>query len=179
MPNRINGQKFPDRLKVKKWIGTASTTGATTSSPTYVKLGSVRVDNVFTASEVLTVTGMVTKTGTNGTCSLHLYWNETDDLTTPTSLGIYNSNNALGITFLFQRRLAISGVTGSGNGTIIMNNTINALNDLTPSANGHGATGRGFIYSPVNWSSQGYIILAGQTRQTTDYLNFISLQISN
>ena len=67
MPNKINGQSFPNRLKSKKWIGTASTAGATTSSATYVKLGSVRVDNFFTASEVLTVTSMVTKTGTNGT----------------------------------------------------------------------------------------------------------------
>ena len=179
MPNRINGQSFPYRLKSKKWIGTASTAGATTSSSTYVKLGSVRVDNVFTASEVLTVTSMVTKTGTNGTCSLHLYWNDTDDLTTPTSLGFYNTNSASGITFLFQRRLAISGVTGSGNGTIVMRNTTNALNDLTPSSNGHGATAGGFLYSPINWTTQGYIIIAGQTRQPTDSLKFISLQISN
>jgi hypothetical protein len=179
MPNRINGQKFPDRLKTKKWIGTASTAGATTSSSTYVKLGSVRVDNVFTASEVLTVTSMVTKTGPNGTCSLHLYWNNTDDLLTPTSLGFYNTNSATGSTFLFQRRLAISGVTGSGNGTIVMRNTTNALNDLTPSSNGHGATAGGFIYSSINWVTEGYIIIAGQTRQPTDFLKFISLQISN
>ena len=98
MPNKINGQSFPYRLKSKKWIGTASTTGATTSSSSFVKLGSVRVDNVFDLNEVLTVTSMVTKTGTNGTCSLHLYWNETDDLTTPTSLGFYRTNNVNGIT---------------------------------------------------------------------------------
>jgi hypothetical protein len=179
MPNRINGQKFPDRLKTKKWIGTASTAGATTSSSTYVKLGSVRVDNVFTASEVLTVTSMVTKTGINGTCSLHLYYNNTDDLTTPTSLGFYRTNNVNGITFLFQRRLAISGVTGSGNGTIVMRNTTNAINDLMPSSNGHGATAGGFIYSPIDWTTEGYIIIAGQTGQPTDFLKFISLQISN
>ena len=179
MPNRINGQKFPDRLKSKKWIGTASTAGATTSSSSFVKLGSVRVDNVFIVNEVLTVTAMVTKTGINGTCSLHLYWNETDDLTTPTSLGFYRTNNVNGITFLFQRRLAIDNLTGSGNGTIVMRNTTNALNDLTPSSNGHGATAGGFLYSPINWSTEGYIIIAGQTRQPTDFLKFISLQISN
>ena len=179
MPNKINGQSFPFRLKSKKWIGTASTTGATTSSSSFVKLGSVRVDNVFVLNEVLTVTSMVTKTGTNGTCSLHLYWNETDDLTTPTSLGFYRTNSASGVTFLFQRRLAIDNLTGSGNGTIVMRNTTNALNDLMPSSNGHGATGGGFLYSPINWSTEGYIIIAGQTRQPTDFLKFISLQISN
>ena len=179
MPNKINGQSFPYRLKSKKWIGTASTTGATTSSSSFVKLGSVRVDNVFVLNEVLTVTSMVTKTGTNGTCSLHLYWNETDDLTTPTSLGFYRTNSASGVTFLFQRRLAIDNLTGSGNGTIVMRNTTNALNDLMPSSNGHGATGGGFLYSPINWSTEGYIIIAGQTRQPTDFLKFISLQISN
>jgi len=179
MPNKINGQSFPYRLKSKKWIGTASTAGATTSSATYVKLGSVRVDNVFTASEVLTVTAMVTKRGTTGTCSIHLYYNDTDDLTTPTSLGFYRTNSASGVTFLFQRRLAISGVTGSGNGTIIMRNTTNALNDLTPSSNGHGATSGGFLYSPINWTTQGYIIIAGQTSTTADFLKFFSLQISN
>ena len=179
MPNKINGQSFPFRLKSKKWIGTASTTGATTNSSAFVKLGSVRVDNVFVLNEVLTVTSMVTKTGTNGTCSIHLYWNETDDLTTPTSLGFYRTDSVSGITFLFQRRLAISGVTGSGNGTIVMRNTTNALNDLTPSSNGHGATAGGFLYSPINWSTEGYIIIAGQTRQATDSLKFISLQISN
>lgn len=179
MPNKINGQSFPFRTKSKKWIGTASTTGATTSSSSFVKLGSVRVDNVFVLNEVLTVTSMVTKTGTNGTCSLHLYWNETDDLTTPTSLGFYRTNSASGVTFLFQRRLAIDNLTGSGNGTIVMRNTTNALNDLMPSSNGHGATGGGFLYSPINWSTEGYIIIAGQTRQPTDFLKFISLQISN
>jgi hypothetical protein len=179
MPNKINGQSFPFRLKSKKWIGTASTTGATTSSSSFVKLGSVRVDNVFVLDEVLTVTSMVTKTGTNGTCSLHLYWNETDDLTTPTSLGFYRTSSASGVTFLFQRRLAIDNLTGSGNGTIVMRNTTNALNDLTPSSNGHGATAGGFLYSPINWSTEGYIIIAGQTRQPTDFLKFISLQISN
>ena len=179
MPNRINGQLFPYRLKSKKWIGTASTTGATTSSSSFVKLGSVRVDNVFVLNEVLTVTSMVTKTGTNGTCSLHLYWNETDDLTTPTSLGFYRTSSASGVTFLFQRRLAIDNLTGSGNGTIVMRNTTNALNDLTPSSNGHGATAGGFLYSPINWSTEGYIIIAGQTKQPTDFLKFISLQISN
>ena len=179
MPNKINGQSFPFRTKSKKWIGTASTTGATTSSSSFVKLGSVRVDNVFVLNEVLTVTSMVTKTGTNGTCSLHLYWNETDDLTTPTSLGFYRTNSASGVTFLFQRRLAIDNLTGSGNGTIVMRNSINALNDLMPSSNGHGATAGGFLYSPINWSTEGYIIIAGQTRQPTDFLKFISLQISN
>ena len=179
MPNRINGQLFPYRLKSKKWIGTASTTGATTSSSSFVKLGSVRVDNVFVLNEVLTVTSMVTKTGTNGTCSIHLYWNETDDLTTPTSLGFYRTSSASGVTFLFQRRLAIDNLTGSGNGTIVMRNTTNALNDLTPSSNGHGATAGGFLYSPINWSTEGYIIIAGQTKQPTDFLKFISLQISN
>ena len=179
MPNKINGQSFPFRTKSKKWIGTASTTGATTSSSSFVKLGSVRVDNVFVLNEVLTVTSMVTKTGTNGTCSIHLYWNETDDLTTPTSLGFYRTNSASAVTFLFQRRLAIDNLTGSGNGTIVMRNTTNALNDLMPSSNGHGATGGGFLYSPINWSTEGYIIIAGQTRQPTDFLKFISLQISN
>jgi len=179
MPNRINGQLFPYRNKSKKWIGTASTTGATTSSSSFVKLGSVRVDNVFVLNEVLTVTSMVTKTGTNGTCSIHLYWNETDDLTTPTSLGFYRTSSASGVTFLFQRRLAIDNLTGSGNGTIVMRNTTNALNDLTPSSNGHGATAGGFLYSPINWSTEGYIIIAGQTKQPTDFLKFISLQISN
>jgi hypothetical protein len=75
--------------------------------------------------------------------------------------------------------LAISNVTGSGNGTIVMRNTTNDLNDLTPSSNGHGATAGGFLYSPINWTTEGYIIIAGQTRQPTDFLKFISLQISN
>lgn len=185
MPNRINGQKFPDKLKIKKVVGTASATGATVSSLAWTKLSSVRVDNVFTASEVLTVTAMVTKTGTNGTCSIQLYWNNTDDLDTPTSLGFFRSSNIEGVTFLFQRRLALSDITGGGNGTMLLNPAVNALNDMMPSASGHGATGRGVLYSSINWTTPGYIVLAGQTAQiqavvgVADYLTSISLQISN
>ena len=179
MPNRINGRKFPDKLKVKKVVGTASTTGATNSSTSFYKLSSVRVDNIFTASEILNITGMVTKTGTSGTCSLQLYWNNTDDLVTPTSLGFYRTNYAPGVTFLFQRRLAISGVTGSGNGTMVLNPAVNALNDLMPSFNGHGATGRGLFYTSINWVTEGYIILAGQNSSANDFLRSISLQITN
>lgn len=182
MPNRINGANFPTRLKVKKSVGTVSVSGTTGSSTTFYKLSSVRVDNIFTASEVLTVTGMVTKTGTSGTCSLQLYWNNTDDLNTPTSLGFYRSNNVNGVTFLFQRRIAIDGVTGSGNGSMILNPNTNALNDLMPSANGHGATGGGVWYSPINWTTTGYIILAGQNSSAgvnLDFLRSVSLQITN
>lgn len=184
MPNRINGQKFPDRLKVKKVVATASVDGATNSSTTFYKLSSVRVDNVFTASEILTVTAMTTKTGTNGTCSLQLYWNDTDDLNTPTSLGFFRSTSSNAVTFLFQRRLAISNITGGGNGTMTLNPAVNALNDMVPTLNGsgidgHGATGRGLYYTPINWTTTGYIILGGQNSSSSDFLRSISLQISN
>lgn len=179
MPNRINGQKFPDRLKTKKVIGTASPSGLTISSTSFTYLTSVRVDNIFTASDILTVTAMTTKSATNGTCSLQLYWNNTNDLTTPTSLGFYRSNDVNGKTFLFQRRIAISNVTGSGNGSMILKPTVNALNDLMPSINGHGATGGGVEYTSIDWTTTGYIILAGQNSSSSDYLQTVSLQISN
>lgn len=176
---RINGANLPYKFSEKRWIGTASTTFTSSNSVAITKLASVFVTaSYFKINDILTVTSAITKTGVNGTCSFYLYINDTDSLTTPTLLGRYSSFVTNGINFLFQRRLAIDNPTGAGNGTIIMNSSTPAINDLAVSGTGHGATGGGFQYVPINWGTASYIIVAGAVRSTSDSIKAISLQIT-
>lgn len=160
MPNKINSNSFPKKSTGKKSVGTCSVHGVTESSTSFYYLSSVRVDNVgFTNSDILTVTAMTTKTGTNGTFSLQLYWNTVDSITGPDliPIGFYTQPPELRLydhAPLFQRRLAIGSITGTGVGTIVFgkirtvgpNNSLNvvgtysrqynsALNDMIPAAN--------------------------------------------
>ncbi len=176
---KMNSVDLPIKANAKKVIGTSSISGPAAGTALTLLMSIPIPANTFVADEVLTVTAMVTKTQTTATASVFLYYNDTNNLTTPTLLGFFRATSGAAVTFPFQRRLAIDNASGAGFGTIIMQPTINAVNDMAPSPRGYGATAGGFLYSAINWTTAGFIVLAGAVANTNNTMRAVSLQISN
>jgi len=152
-----------------------TTPQSTTSSLTEVKLGSIFVPaNTFKTFDVVKLESFVKKTGTNAVSNVRLYWNNTDDLTTPVQIA-ENIGVAATITaILFVRRLSIMVSDGSGNGTNVLLNTvdinqdyINAGSTTTPSS------------LAIDWTIDSYIILAGDVDNVLDNINCQWIRITN
>ena len=150
--SKINGFNFYNNKQVVLTNGTPS---SVVNAASTTKITSVYVPaNTFTAGDILHIewqyrlTGSTTSTGTT-----NLYWNETDDLTTPIQLTTRTLNNTT--KFYGQnRRLSIIVADGTGNGSKIYG-TANQLD-----ADFGAAT---FVLSTValNWTVDSYIIFAG------------------
>jgi len=114
---KFNGFDFYDKKQVVLTNGVPS---AYVNAASNQKITSVYVPaNTFVAGDILHIEWIVRLTGlTSGNFSSNLYWNETDDLTTPTQLtsrSVANSN----IGYKQNRRLSIvilAGFCGTGTG---------------------------------------------------------------
>ena len=152
-----------------------TTPQSTTSSLTEVKLGSIFVPaNTFKTFDVVKLESFVKKTGTNAVSNVKLYWNDTDDLTTPVQI-CQNVVSATITAILLIRRLSIMVSDGSGNGTNVLLNTVNVNQD--------------YIYTAalttipsslaINWTVDSYIILAGDVDNAADNINCQWIRITN
>ncbi len=163
---------YPDYRKVIS----STVAGSTSSSVSNIKLYSILIPaNTFTTNEVLDVRTIVTKVGTNGTCTLRLYLN-TSDAVGGTTLGIctYVSSS---LFLPFTRRLAIRNTTTS---TLNFRNTTSAPNDIwfnTSDFNGHAAGG--IDSQSVNWTTDLYLVIGGQLSSASDVMQARFLKINN
>ena len=150
--SKINGFNFYNNKQVVLTNGTPS---SVVNAASTTKITSVYVPaNTFSAGDILHIewqyrlTGSTTSTGTT-----NLYWNETDDLTTPIQLTTRTLNNTS--KFYGQnRRLSIIVADGTGNGSKIYGTANQSDSDLTAAT---------FVLSTValNWTVDSYIIFAG------------------
>ena len=150
--SKFNIFDFYDKKQVVLTNGTPS---SVVNAASETKITSVYVPaNTFTAGDILHIewqyrlTGSTTSTGTT-----RLYWNETDDLTTPIQLTTRTLNNTS--KFYGQnRRLSIIVADGTGNGSKIYGTANQSDSDLTAAT---------FVLSTValNWTVDSYIIFAG------------------
>ena len=152
-----------------------TTPQSTTSSLTEVKLGSIFVPaNTFKTFDVVKLESFVKKTGTNAVSNVRLYWNNTDDLTTPVqiaeNIGVISTVTAI----LFVRRLSIMVSDGSGNGTNVLLNTVDINQDYINS--GPTTTPSSLA---INWTIDSYIILAGDVDNASDNINCQWIRITN
>ena len=154
-----------------------TTPQSTTSSLTEVKLGSIFVPaNTFKTFDVVKLESFVKKTGTNAVSNVRLYWNNTDDLTTPIQIA-ENIGVAATITaILFVRRLSIMVSDGSGNGTNVLLNTVDTNQDYISGASTVTATPSSLA---INWTVDSYIILAGDVDDAADNINCQWIRITN
>ena len=152
-----------------------TTPQSTTSSLTEVKLGSIFVPaNTFKTFDVVKLESFVKKTGTNAVSNVRLYWNNTDDLTTPVqiaeNIGVISTVTAI----LFVRRLSIMVSDGSGNGTNVLLNTVDINQDYISA---------GLTTTPsslaIDWTIDSYIILAGDVDNASDNINCQWIRITN
>ena len=154
-----------------------TTPQSTTSSLTEVKLGSIFVPaNTFKTFDVVKLESFVKKTGTAAVSNVRLYWNNTDDLTTPVQIA-ENIGVAATITaILFVRRLSIMVSDGSGNGTNVLLNTVDTNQDYISGASTVTATPSSLA---INWTVDSYIILAGDVDDAADNINCQWIRITN
>ena len=148
--------------------------GSASNSLTTVKLGSVAVAaNTFVAGDILTVAARVDKYGAVATWNLFLYWNDTDDLTTPITIGTFTLASALTLQYVMLRRISIAVAAGTGNGSIIWPPGTSGLNDYTSSTTTVPTS------AAFNWTTNGYIIIAGDVDSSSDYIQARWLKVSN
>ena len=154
-----------------------TTPQSTTSSLTEVKLGSIFVPaNTFKTFDVVKLESFVKKTGTNAVSNVRLYWNNTDDLTTPIQIAENIGVAATVTAILLVRRLSIMVSDGSGNGTNVLLNTVDTTQDYISGASTVTATPSSLA---INWNVDSYIILAGDIDNASDSINSQWIRITN
>jgi hypothetical protein len=152
-----------------------TTPQSTTSSLTEVKLGSIFVPaNTFKTFDVVKLESFVKKTGANAVSNVRLYWNNTDDLTTPVQIAENIGVTATITAIFFVRRLSIMVSDGSGNGTNVLLNTVDINQDYINA-------GPTTIPSSlaINWTIDSYIVVAGDVDDASDNINCQWIRITN
>jgi hypothetical protein len=152
-----------------------TTPQSTTSSLTEVKLGSILVPaNTFKTFDVVKLESFVKKTGTSAISNVKLYWNNTDDLTTPVQIAEYVGVPATATAIPIIRRLSIITSDGSGNGTNVLLNTVDINQDYLNA---------GLTTTPsslaINWTIDSYIVVAGDVDNALDNINCQWIRITN
>lgn len=152
-----------------------TTPQSTTSSLAEVKLGSIFVPaNTFKTFDVVKLESFVKKTGTNAVSNVRLYWNNTDDLTTPVQIAENIGVTATATAIPMVRRLSIMVSDGSGNGTNVLLNTVDINQDYINA---------GLTTTPsslaIDWTIDSYIILAGYVDNASDNINCQWIRITN
>jgi hypothetical protein len=150
--SKFNGFDFYDKKQV---VLTSGMPSAYVNASSTIKITSVYVPaNTFTAGDILHIEWSCRLTGlTSGNFSSNLYWNETDDLTTPTTLLTRSVVNT-SIFYGQNRRLSVIVADGTGNGSKIYGTGTGLDSDFVAAT---------FVLSTValNWTVDSYIILAG------------------
>jgi hypothetical protein len=154
-----------------------TTPQSTTSSLTEVKLGSILVPaNTFKTFDVVKLESFVKKTGTNAVSNVRLYWNNTDDLTTPVQIAENIGVTATATAIPMVRRLSIMVSDGSGNGTNVLLNTVDTNQDYIQNVAALASTPSSLA---IDWTIDSYIILAGDVDNASDNINCQWIRITN
>lgn len=162
--------------------------GATSSSTSEVKLASVLIPaNTYGLNDILEVKSLLFKTNSNGGCTLRFYVNTTDDLVTPTQVGIVTFPVTTGGSTInslnFFRRLAIAVANGTGRGTVVFRNTTSAANDIFFNYSGvintSIAIAGGVTNLAIDWTVDNYLIVAGSVVSSSDILQYKYLKVNN
>jgi hypothetical protein len=152
-----------------------TTPQSTTSSLTEVKLGSIFVPaNTFKTFDVVKLESFVKKTGTNAVSNVKLYWNNTDDLTTPVQIAEFIGSPSTATAIPMTRRLSIMVSDGSGNGTNVLLNTVDINQDYINA--GLTTTPSSLV---INWTIDSYIVVAGDVDNASDNINCQWIRITN
>jgi hypothetical protein len=150
--SKFNGFDFYDKKQV---VLTSGMPSAYVNASSTTKIASVYVPaNTFTAGDILHIEWRYRLTGsTLSTGTTNLYWNETDDLTTPIQLTTRTINNT-NIFYGQNRRLSIVVADGTGDGSKIYGTGNGFDSDFAQAI---------FVLSTVaiNWTVDSYIIFAG------------------
>lgn len=130
--------------------------------------------NTFSSGDIVTIETCVTKSATNGAFSFYFYMNTSSSLVGSTLVATNTSVLNTTIAAQLYRRLTIDVAAGTGNGTIVLNTSFAARDDI-----GVGNYTTGFSTLTTNWTVDQYLIVSGSVVSTSDTLSCQWIKASN
>lgn len=160
---------------VKYKVVTTTTLAGSVNSTSNTLINSLLIPaNTFSSGDIVTIETCVTKSATNGAFSFYFYVNTSATLVGATLVATNTSvANTIRVAQLY-RRLAIDVAAGTGNGTIVLNASFAARDDI-----GVGNYTTGFSTLTTNWTVDQYLIVSGSVVSTSDTLSCQWIKASN
>ena len=160
---------------VKYKVVTTTTPAGSVNSNFNTLINSLLIPaNTFSSGDIVTIETCVTKSATNNTFNFYFYVNTTSILGGATLVATNTSVAATTRAAQLYRRLAIDVASGSGNGTIVLNTSFAARDDI-----GSGNHTTGFSTLTTNWTVDQYIIVSGSVVSPFDTLSCQWIKASN
>jgi len=122
----------------------------------------------------VTIETCVTKSATNNAFSFYFAVNTSATLVGATLVATNTSVATATRAAQLYRRLTIDVATGMGNGTIVLNTSFAARDDI-----GVGNYTTGFSTLSINWTVNQYLIVAGSVVSTSDSLTCQWIKAAN
>jgi hypothetical protein len=160
---------------VKYKVVTTTTPAGSVNSTSNTLINSLLIPaNTFSSGDIVTIETCVIKSATNNTFSFYFSVNTTPTLAFATLVATNTSVASNIRAAQLYRRLAIDVASGSGNGTIVLNTSFAAREDI-------GSTNytTGFSTLTTNWTVDQYLIVSGSVVSTSDTLSCQWIKASN
>ena len=160
---------------VKYKVVTTTTPAGSVNSTSNTLINSLLIPaNTFSSGDIVTIETCVTKSAANNLFSFYFYVNTSATLVGATLVATNTSVAAATRAAQLYRRLTIDVASGSGNGTIVLNTSFAARDDI-----GVGNYTTGFSTLTTNWTVDQYIIVSGSVVSTSDTLSCQWIKASN
>jgi hypothetical protein len=160
---------------VKYKVVTTTTPAGSVNSTSNTLINSLLIPaNTFSSGDIVTIETCVTKSAANNAFSFYFYVNTSSTLVGATLVATNTSVAAATRAAQLYRRLTIDVASGSGNGTIVLNTSFAARDDI-----GVANYTTGFSTLTTNWTVDQYLIVSGSVVSTSDTLSCQWIKASN
>jgi hypothetical protein len=160
---------------VKYKVVTTTTPAGSVNSTSNTLINSLLIPaNTFSSGDIVTIETCVTKSAANNLFSFYFYVNTSATLVGATLVATNTSVAAATRAAQLYRRLTIDVAAGTGNGTIVLNTSFAARDDV-----GVANYTTGFSTLTTNWTVDQYIIVSGSVVSTSDTLSCQWIKASN
>ena len=160
---------------VKYKVVTTTTPTGSVNSTSNTLINSLLIPaNTFSSGDIVTIETCVTKSATNGAFNFYFSVNTSATLVFATLVATNTSVASNVRAAQLYRRLAIDVASGSGNGTIVVNTSIAARDDI-----GVANYTTGFSTLTTNWTTDQYLIVSGSVVSPLDTLSCQWIKASN
>lgn len=160
---------------VKYKVVTTTTPAGSVNSTSNTLINSLLIPaNTFSSGDIVTIETCVTKSAANNAFSFYFYVNTSATLVGATLVATNTSVAIATRAAQLYRRLTIDVAAGTGNGTIVLNTSFAARDDI-----GVGNYTTGFSTLTTNWTVDQYLIVSGSVVSTSDTLSCQWIKAAN
>jgi hypothetical protein len=160
---------------VKYKVVTTTTPAGSVNSTSNTLINSLLIPaNTFSSGDIVTIETCVTKSAANNAFSFYFYVNTSATLVGATLVATNTSVATATRAAQLYRRLTIDAASGRGNGTIVLNTSFAARDDI-----GVGNYTTGFSTLTTNWGVDQYLIVSGSVVSISDTLSCQWIKAAN